>query len=432
MSDLMHFDTNKPLSRAALLVALLLALAGSWFIVRWYLGNTMAEFLITEDSGLVMARRAVSWAPGDPLTHWRLGQTVQTQLPPDHLVQVIKEYEKAVSLSPNDYRFWMALGTALEQSGDVDGGEKALQQAVELAPSYAYPRWYLGNLLLRSGRYAEAFAELRRASEADPGFRSQLFNLVWEVYNQNFELLKTAVGTPATARAEFSQYLLERQRFEDGILLWQSLSEAEKRANRSTGEALISTLVGAKRYHQAVDVSNDLAPTPALRAAEGRFVDPGFEENLTHQAETIFGWKITSVQQAQVGIDRGLGHSGSRSLRIVFQIRSRLASISLSQVVPVAPDTQYDFECYLKTEKLQSGTTPWVEIIDATEGSVVATSEPAPNGNSDWQRIPISLKTGAKTEALTVRINRATCDKDAVCPIFGTVWYDDFNFKRRS
>lgn len=431
--QVLHFNAGKLLTRAAMVIVLVFALVGSWFAVRWYLGNTMAEFLNPDDNGLGMARRAIAWAPGDPFAHWRMGQVAQTLLPADQLVQVIKEYEKAVSLSPNDYRFWMALGTALEQSGDIDRGEKALQQAVGLAPSYAYPRWYLGNLLLRSGRYAEGFAELRRASEAHPDFRSQLFNLAWEVYSQDFELLKTAVGTPAAERAEFAQYLLERQRFGDGILLWHSLSEAEKGSNRSTGERIITTLVAAKRYHQAADVSNDIVPAPArYRIAEGKFVDGGFEGNLTHQTGAIFGWQVTSLQQAQVGIDPGQSHSGTQSLRIVFQVRSRLESINLSQIVPVAPDTQYDFECYLKTEKLQSGATPLVEIIDANEQSLVAASEPAPNGNNDWQRIGISFKTGAKTEALRVRISRAKCGEDPVCPIFGTVWYDDFNFKRRS
>jgi len=86
-------------------------------------------------------------------------------------------------LSPYDYRFWMSLGTAHEQSGDPVKAELALKQAVALAPSYAYPHWFLGNLYLRNARYNEAFAELRRAAEADPDLLSQLFNLSWEIYN---------------------------------------------------------------------------------------------------------------------------------------------------------------------------------------------------------------------------------------------------------
>ncbi len=287
---------------------------------------------------------------------------------------MVKEYEKAVSLSPNDYRFWMALGTALEQLGEVERGEKALRRATELAPSYAYPRWYLGNLLLRNGRYDQAFAELRRAADADPELRSQLLNSAWAIYNKNLDSFVDAVGSSAHARAELASYLVGRQRFEDGILLWQRLNEVEKRANRSHGEAMVGALVTAKRFHQAAEVANDLVPAPAYRAGEGKFVDGSFEDDLAPQKGAVFGWQVKSSQQAQVGIDPNRGHNSKRSLRIVFQVPARLDSISVSQLVPVKPDTQYDFECYVRSQNLQSGSTPRIEIADATEGQGVASS----------------------------------------------------------
>lgn len=427
-----HIDATKPLVRAVMVLTLVLALLASWFVVRWYLGNTLAEYHDADENGLETVRRAVSWAPSDPLTHWRLGAIAQRQLLPDQLHQVVDEYEKAASLSPNDYRFWMALGTALEQWGEVERGEKALRRATELAPSYAYPRWYLGNLLLRSGRYDQAFAELRRAADADPDLRSQLLNLAWAIYNKNLDSFVEAVGNSANARAELAAYLVGRQRFEDGILLWQRLNESEKRANRTNGEAIVGALVTAKRFHQAAEVANDLVPAAAYRTGEGKFVDGGFEDDLIPQTGAVFGWQVKSLQQAQVGIDPDRGHNSSRSLRIVFQVPSRLDSISVSQLVPVRPDTQYDFECYVRSQDLQSASTPRIEIADATEGQGVTGSDPAPTGSTDWQRIAFSFKTGAKTEAVTVKIIRTSCGEDPVCPIFGTVWYDDFNLKRRS
>jgi tetratricopeptide (TPR) repeat protein len=427
-----HIDAAKPLVRAVMLLSLVLALLASWFVVRWYLGNTVAEYQSAEEGGLETVRRAVSWAPSDPLAHWRLGTIEQEQLLPDQLHQVVQEYEKAVSLSPNDYRFLMALGTALEQLGEVERGEKSLRRATELAPSYAYPRWYLGNLLLRSGRYDEAFAELRRAADADPELRSQLLNSAWAIYNKDLDSFVEAAGKSASARAGQAEYLVGRQRFEDGILLWHRLKEAEKRANRSNGEAIVGALVTAKRFHQAAEVANDLVPAASYRAREGEFVDGGFEDDLITQAGAVFGWQVKSLQQARVGIDPNRGYNSSRSLRIVFQVPSRLDAISVSQLVPVRPDTQYDFECYVRSQDLQSGSTPWIEIADASEGKGVTGSGQAASGTTDWQRIALSFKTGPKTEAVTVKIIRGSCGEDPVCPIFGTVWYDDFNLKRRS
>jgi tetratricopeptide (TPR) repeat protein len=427
-----HIDSSKPLVRGLMVVTLMLVLLVSWFVVRWYLGNSIAEYYDADENGVETLKRAASWAPGDPMTHWRLGAVGQRQLLPDQLHQVVQEYERAVSLSPNDYRFWMSLGTALEQLGEVDRGEKALRRATELAPAYAYPRWYLGNLLLRNGQYDQAFPELRRAADADPELRSQLLNLAWAIYKEDLDSFVEAVGKTANAQAELARYLMGRRRFDDGILLWQRLTEAEKRANRPTGDAIVAELIAAQRFHQAAEVANDLVPGASYRAAEGKFVDGGFEDDLVSRAGSVFGWQVKSVQQAQIGIDPGRGHNGTRSLRIVFQVPSRLESISVSQVVPVTSGTGYDFECYVRSQDLQSVSTPNVEITDAADGQVLASSDPAAARTTDWQRVALSFTTGAKTEAVRVKIVRGPCGQDQVCPIFGTVWYDDFNLQRRN
>src|SRR6266480_6653184 len=201
--QLMQFKASPPL-KLVMTLTVLLALFASWFVVRWYLGNTIAEYFHPEDHRLEIAQMAVGLAPSDPLPHWRLGNLAQTELPPDQITLVITEYEKAVSLSPNDYRLWMEFGTALEQAGDFDKAERSLREAVKLAPAYAYPRWYLGNLLLRTDRYTEGFAELQRASEANPQFQPQLFNLAWQINKGDFEALKSSIGSTPVIRAEFS------------------------------------------------------------------------------------------------------------------------------------------------------------------------------------------------------------------------------------
>jgi hypothetical protein len=133
----------------------------------------------------------------------------------------------------------------------------------------------------------------------------------------------------------------------------------------------------------------------------------------------------------QTAIDENSAHTGDRSFRILFQVRSHLEAINVYQLVPVQPNTQYDFECYLKTDKLVSVATPVVVIADATDEAILASSEPAPNGNNDWQRISLSFKTGSKSEAVRLKISPTSCADNSVCPIFGTVWYDDFNLKPR-
>jgi len=430
--ELIKVNTRSMAVKLLLIVLLLAAATWSYFVVRWYIGNTLAEYFDPEGNNLRVVEMAESLAPADPLTHWRVAQVQQKSLPLDQQAQSLVEYERAVSLSPNDYRFWMALGTASEQAGDTAKAERALKQAVALAPAYAYPRWYLGNLFLRTGRYDEAFVELRRASEADAEFQPQQFNLIWEIYGSDPAALSKAVGESAAARARFAQYLLGRQKFEEGLRLWDPLSSDEKRANRQTGDEMVNTLVNSFRYHDAMRVWNDITANERYRIELGRIFDGGFEEVAA--PESVFAWQVKALPQLQIGLDQDKSHNGATSLRLVFHVRSNIENINISQIVPVAANTEYDLEFYVASEKLETGSPPVVQVLDPTTSAVIVSSPPASNGNSDWTRVPLSFKTGDKTEAVLIRIARPSCgtQEAPVCPIFGSVWYDDFSLQRRN
>ena len=429
--ELVHISVRRLPVRLLTLVLLLAAGVGSYFAVRWYIGNTMAEYFNATENNLEVARTAVSLAPDDPLPHWRIAQVSQKILPLDQQHHAIVSYEKAVSLSPNDYRFWMALGTAHEQAGDPAKAEEALRRAVDLAPHYSYPRWYLGNLLLRNARYDEAFAELRIASEADTELQPQQFNLIWEIYNGDPEALKNAVGQSPVSRAQFALYLLTQKRFEDGLRLWNDLSSEDKKANRATGEAMITSLRGDARYHDALSVWNDVAPEK-YHAEMGKVFDGSFEENVAGGTE--FGWQVKSAPQMQAGIDAGKSHGGGRSLRMAFRVPANLEQVNVAQLIAVLPQTEYDFECYVSTEKLETGSAPQVQILDAASSAVLASSPMAPGGTNDWNRINFTFKTGETTQGVILKIVRVSCSNEEtpVCPIFGSVWYDDFSIKRRN
>jgi len=167
-------DLRAPARRALVILPALLAILSAWFIVRWYVGDTVAEYAPENPaSATELARLATRWAPHDAFAHWTLGALAEKEFSANNLAEAVHEYEIAVTLSPNDYRYWMELGRALEDAGDQENGEKALRCAVDLAPAYSHPRWSFGNLLLREGKSEEAFKQLGRAAEADSHTRPQ-------------------------------------------------------------------------------------------------------------------------------------------------------------------------------------------------------------------------------------------------------------------
>ena len=431
--EIAHISVRKLPVKILLILLLLAAFVWSYFVVRWYLGNTLAEYFDPNEGTIDAAHLAANLAPDDPLAHWRIGQISQKTLPLDQQVNAIGEYEKAVSLSPNDYRFWMTLGTAQEQVGNPAQAELALKRAVALAPAYAYPHWYLGNLYLRNGRYDEAFAELRLASQADSELLPQLFNLVWEIYNNDPEALKNAVGQSAQARANFALYLVGRKRVDEGLRLWNGLSSEEKRANKDVGEKMIVGLIAELRYHDALQTWNDIM-SEKFHMQIDQIFDGGFEEPVAYSGDTIFGWYVKGAPQMHIGIDPNKSHSGERSLRLVFQVRTNIQDLNASQLIAVTPNTEYDFECYVATDKLETGSAPQIQIFDANSGQALGISAMPATGTNDWQRLGFNFKTSDKTQAVMLKIVRVTCSNEEtpICPIFGSVWYDDFSLKRRN
>lgn len=415
--------------RWLLLVPALLAVLGGWFTVRWYVGNTIAEYApdVTE-GGLDMARMAVRWAPGDPLTHWRLGSFDEKTFSAESIAAAVSEYQTAVRLSPNDYRYWMEYGRALEASGDRESGEKALRRAVELAPAYSHPLWHLGNLLLREGKYNEAFEQLGQAVESDNQMRRPVFDLAMNVYEGDVnEIAKTACVSPS-ARLQFANYLVKIDRTDDAMRMWSAVAPADRATQAELNREFQQALIDGKQFHALLIVSRELEPQVSLAQPE-QIQNGGFESPLTPAGPNLFNWVIEARASMQVTLD-ARAHSGHSCLQVAFRATRTLERIPITQTVVVEPGASYRLECYVRVGDLISASTPALQVTDAVDGGGLGLSSPVPSGSSDWQQVTLDFTTKPHHDGIVVGFYRAPCADGQICPIFGTVWYDDFNLKR--
>ena len=413
-----------------LLLPAILALLGAWLAVRWYVGNTIAEFSPTSDQGSIeMARLAVRWAPGDPLTHWRMATAEEKTFTTENLARAVREYQFAVMAAPYDFRYWMELGRALETSGNPELGEKALLRAVELAPEYSHPRWYYGNLLLRQGKLDEAFAQLARAAEVDDVMQPQIFALTSQVLGSDVDKIAQAFKSPEV-RMQFVINLINTGKFEDALRMLRTLSAADRKAHNALSEQALKALIEKKQFRAALALMRELEPGTQLPVAE-QFWNGGFEEPAPLSDPKPFRWLINDRALTQMAIDER-GHTGKGSLRIIFRAPGKLDTIPVSQTIVVEPNTQYRIQFYQRTESLVSASKPYINVTDAADGASLIYSQPTASGTNDWQLVTLDLKTRPKTEAISIGVTRDPCDdKQPICPIFGTVWYDDFNLKSR-
>jgi len=408
-----------------------LAILCAWFATRWLVGNVIAEYAPTPDQGGVeMAQVAVRWAPDDPLTHWRLASFEEKTFSAENLAAAVQEYQLAVKASPYDYRYWMELGRALEASGDREGSEKALRRAVELAPNYSHPLWQYGNVLLRQGKTDEAFNQLSKAAEADDSMCPPVFALAYQVFGGDLDKIVGALPAP-TVRMRFAIDLIKAGNFDQAARVLRAVSATDRRAQATLTDEMLKSLLDGKQYRAALSLLRELEPDPSQLPMPEQIWNGGFEQALPALDSKPFHWVMNSRPQVQIAIDPR-GHSGNGSLRITFASPNKLEKIPLSQTIIVNPDTEYKIQFYQRTEKLVSASTPVVVVTDGTSNQWIASAQPAPSGTTDWQPATLTFKTKPNIDGISIGIFRSGCGEQPICPIFGTVWYDDFDLQRVS
>ncbi|HWW76016.1 MAG TPA: tetratricopeptide repeat protein, partial [Pyrinomonadaceae bacterium] len=355
MADQIAFINLRPVwARVPLLVAALVALYASWYCVASGVGSTMAEtapgsYASDPQAAMESAAAAVRLAPNAPETHLMLARLSQLSFEPEGVERALREYEEAARLAPNDYLIWLEAGRARAALGDTQGGVEMLRRSVALAPSYAQPRWHLGNALLRAGQTEEAFAEMERAAAADSSLRPQVFNLAWQVYGPDMSRVIAVVGKTPEARAQLVKVLGSRGRFDDALAIWEGLDPAERRDRLATGVELANYLYGRGQFHLALRTLREAGAVPDDLTGE-KVWNGGFEYDIGQGARQPFMWEIAQPQGAQIAIDARAAASGKRSLRIVFNSSGQLELGAVSQTVAAQPSTHYRLTYSLKTE----------------------------------------------------------------------------------
>ena len=130
----------------------------------------------------------------------------------------------------------------------------------------------------------------------------------------------------------------------------------------------------------------------------------------------------------EVKLDPTQKHEGSRSLRVAFSGYADAPLYHVYQLVTVESSAKYRLTFWLKTDNLKSGGTPEFEVMNANDDKNIATSEAFPTGTSDWQPVKLEFTAPENAEAVSIRLTRTFCGTQ--CPIFGTIWLDDFKLEK--
>lgn len=422
-------DTKQTTTRIVLAALAVGTIVLCWFGVRWQLGNMLGELTRPNDPrARDAAKTAVGLAPGDPIALWLAASTGKLDYTDEGLQRSVGMFEDVVRHSPNDYRWWIELGRAYEQAENYDAGEKAFRHAVELGPSYVYPRWQLGNYLLRQQRIDEAFAELKQTTENNLTYRDQVFSLAWDYFGKDPAKLEQNISDAPDVRASLALFYAAHERAEDSLRVWNTLTPEQKSEHPQTARTIAQGLTEKHYFREALEFSRELGidPDSSLETV----TNGGFEKAIGNQDDNFFGWNLVrSDNKLDISVDSSVKHSGARSLKLNFRTYVKPELYNAWQFVAVQSNQSYRLTFWLRTDSLRSAGVPVVDVLNGNDNLLLATSPPFPTGSVDWQEVTVDFKTPENCEGIIIRTSRTFCGE--ACPIVGTVWYDDFSLTKR-
>jgi tetratricopeptide (TPR) repeat protein len=386
------------------------------FQIKWSLANSMS----TQSDTKEISQLAIDLSPNDPQPYYSLAALNERSLSPKDLADAVANYEKAVSLSPNNYLLWLSLGKARERNSI--GAEKAIRKALELAPNYSEIHWVLGNILLRNDKQDEAFAEIRKAAETNPKYIKPAVSTAWQFFEGDFDKLINHVGQSDEISVALAILLAQKGNFDESL----KVSRLAKTLNPDNANSLLTSFLGAKKFRAAAEIQTRIATVENQKSLLGKFNNPSFETEVKPIGAGTFDWQLTDASQPVIAVDNRQKHDGNLSLAIVYNSADGKDFRQISQMIAVESGKKYRFLSFAKGELRASSTLRW-EILDAADSKILGATNPV-SPNTDWQKLDVDFTTNSSTEAILVRLARVSCGS-SVCPISGKVWFDNFSLQ---
>ena len=332
--------------------------------------------------------------------------------------------QRAVDLSPYDYRFRLTLASVQEANGDRQSAESSLEAARDLAPQHWNVHYRLGNLMLREGKIDQSLVELRAAVAANNELLPGTLDLVWRASREDVNAVRSVAESTSRTKLTLAQFLLKNSNAAEAANVFAGIDREDRLASAGDSSAFLNSLIAAGRFGTAHQLWSELTGAGQLSLIN----NGGFESDISKNFAQ-FDWAFSRTEYARFALDTRVAHDGSRSLRIEFtgQDTTKLDN-EVKQLVTVRPGARYRLECYFKTNNLDTPEGPRVVVADAAS-SWIAASEPIPAGSNDWRVLTVDF-IAPSSSAVTVSIKRKpkfSYDE----PTSGTVWFDDFSIKER-
>lgn len=409
----MNLRHNRVARVALALLAIGLSLLVMRDAARIGFSRLLTRYALTTNS-LPAADQAVQLTPTDAEAHRARGLILNRLRRPAEAEAAL---EIATSLRDGPEDLWIELGNTRDELGDREGALAAFDQAVRAAPYYAHTHWQRGNLLLRLGRYDEAFADLRQAAASNRKYFPNLIDLAWGLTGDAAATEALVRFRDDDERLTFARFLARKGKGIDVVNQIRLLVTPISDENRDE----LMRLLNSSRS------PDEIVGLVAVARKIDEILNSGFEEPLFLH-ESMNGWVVSQRQtNPKLAIDVSEKQGGQRSLQVSFAGEWDAGTPLLTQIIAVEPGVTYRLSFGVKTKDLTTGGPPRIVLTDTTGSQILAKSEPFPSPDASWQTMAVEFTPQAK--AVVISLRRDNCNSSQ-CPIFGTAWLDDFSLQK--
>jgi tetratricopeptide (TPR) repeat protein len=338
------------------------------------------------------------------------------------LDEAISDFRTAVYLNPYESRYWLDLASAYHVAGHIDEQAQSVEQAVEADPTTPNVAWAAANFFLIQGNLSKALPCFRTVLANDPDAVDSTLQICWRATGNANQIFDQALPRRTDLYLSFLRLLVSKQEVVPAENAWDHLIGLRQPFPPKLAFPYFQLLLAKQEVTAAKTAWQQLAQVdqeiqPYLPTRENLIVNGGFEENLLNGG---FDWWYESNPHAALALDTDRFYGGTRSLSVTFDGRNA-PDAGIAQLIPVKPDTDYEFSAESSTQDIDSASGPRFAISDAytTIVSYVLTDDLL--GTNPWHRQQARFHTGPGTNLLFLKVIR----QPAAPLIRGKLWIDD-------
>ena len=415
---------SEPLSRAlVVLVAIAIAAPLSYFSVRMAVAANAAEK--ETENGLDTAIRL---EPDNPEYWYRFGHFQQFNMEQPDSALAEFYFRRAINLNPLSTNAWLDLGTSYELDGKTKAAREAFLRAKLSYPSSAEVSWRYGNFLLREGDLPTAYAEIRRAVQADQHHAASAFSRCYRANPDIDAILNQALPAVPAVYVDVLNEATRSNQLAVAQTVWKRLLVMHPSLQFSDFNLLVLEFLAAGQTIEARRVWDEGVATmalPALEQAKDSVVwDPSFESGTVGNP---FSWRYQPlVEGVQISLDRTQKHLGNQSLRVTFDNKHNPNLEVACTIVNVEPNTTYHFSGWVRTQDLTTNSGIGFRILPQGDPESTVSQTREIHGTNPWTSIDTPWTAGPKVRQAAICIMREPSDTPNA-NISGTAWVDDVN-----